>query len=92
MMLIRKLHLYIGFTLAPLLLLQAVTGFILRTGRYSVVRLHNWQAILRHIAYVLAIGLAFLAVSGAVLYLNMRIQQWQRRAKAARAARPPVQS
>jgi uncharacterized iron-regulated membrane protein len=91
-MFLRKLHLYIGFALAPLLLLQAVTGFILRTGSYAPVRLHNWQVVLRHIAYVLAVGLAFLAVSGAVLYLHMRIQQWKRRAKAARAARPPVQS
>jgi uncharacterized iron-regulated membrane protein len=81
MMLLRKLHLYVGFALAPLLLIQAVTGFMLRLGIYSPVRLHNWQVILRHVAYILAVGLAFLAASGAVLYLHMRIQQWKRRTR-----------
>ncbi|MEO0078707.1 MAG: hypothetical protein ABIK86_06900 [candidate division WOR-3 bacterium] len=90
MILLRKLHLYVGFTLAPLLLLQAITGFMLRLGNYSPVRLHNWQIVLRHVAYVLAVGLAFLAISGAVVYLDMRIRQWQRRARAA--TRQPEQA
>jgi uncharacterized iron-regulated membrane protein len=80
---LRKLHLIVGFVLSPLLLLQAVTGFVLRTGRYGPVRLHNWQVVLKHVAYVLAVGLAFLAVSGAVLYLHTRIQQARRKQKAA---------
>jgi len=86
MVLLRRLHLIVGFTLAPLLLLQAVTGFILRWGDYGPVRLHNWQVISRHVAYVLAVGLAFLAVSGVVLYVNMRLQQWKRRRRAAQVA------
>lgn len=89
MIFLRRLHLIVGFVLAPFLLLQAVTGFVLRLGRYGPVRLHNWQLVTRHVAYALAVGLAFLAVSGAVLYLNMRYQQFKRRKKAA--AHPPQQ-
>ncbi|MEO0085686.1 MAG: hypothetical protein ABIK37_03550 [candidate division WOR-3 bacterium] len=81
---LRKLHLVIGFTLAPLLAVQAVTGFILRRGNYAPVRWHNWQAVSHYVAYVLGVGLAFLVVSGSVLYVNMRIQQWRRLRKAAR--------
>uniref|UniRef100_A0A7C4GDV3 Uncharacterized protein n=1 Tax=candidate division WOR-3 bacterium TaxID=2052148 RepID=A0A7C4GDV3_UNCW3 len=86
MNLLRKLHLVIGFTIAPLLLLQAVTGFLLRRGDYAPVRLHNWEVVSRYVAYVLAVGLAFLSVSGGILYMSMRIQQWRRRKKAAQAA------
>ncbi|MBM3314610.1 hypothetical protein FJY71_02030 [candidate division WOR-3 bacterium] len=86
MIFLRRLHLYAGAVLAPFLLLQAITGFVLRLGKYGPVRLHNWQVVSRHIAYVLAVGLAFMAVSGVVLYLNTRIQQVRRKKKAA--ARP----
>ena len=86
---LRKLHLYIGFALSPFLLLQAVTGFILRTGNYRVLRVHDWQWLLKYIAYALAVGLAFLAVSGAILYASMRIQQWRRKARKAAAPPPP---
>lgn len=86
MVALRRLHLIIGFTLAPFLLLQAITGFFLRRGNYAPLRWHSWQVVSHYVAYVLAVGLVFLAVSGAVLYINMRVQQWRRRMKAGQAA------
>jgi uncharacterized iron-regulated membrane protein len=85
---LRKLHLVIGFTLVPFLLVTAVTGFIylLAPRFYHVLRWHGW---FRWGGLVLAGGLAFLAISGAILYLNMRIQQWKRKAKAKAAPPKP---
>jgi uncharacterized iron-regulated membrane protein len=79
---LRKLHLIIGFTLVPFLLIQAVTGFAQVLGMFPrlVVRLHSWSIIVRYFGLVVATGLAFLAVSGGILYLTMRIQQWKRKA------------
>jgi uncharacterized iron-regulated membrane protein len=87
MMGLRKLHLVIGFTLVPFLLVTAVTGFIylLAPRLYHVLRWHGW---FRWGGLVLAAGLAFLAISGAILYLNMRIQQWRRRAAKKKQAAP----
>jgi len=78
---LRKLHLIIGFTLVPFLLVTAVTGviYLLFPRYYYVLRWHGW---FKWGGLVLAAGLAFLAVSGAVLYMNMRIQQWRRKAKS----------
>ena len=78
---LRKLHLIIGFTLVPFLLIQAVTGFAQVLGMFPslVVRLHSWVIIVHYFGLVVATGLAFLAVSGGVLYLSMRIQQWKRK-------------
>lgn len=77
---LRKLHLVIGFTLVPFLLVTAVTGlYILLTANYSVLRWHSW---FKYGGMALALGLLFLAVSGGILYLTMRIQQWKRKAKA----------
>jgi len=74
---LRKLHLIVGFTLVPFLLVTAVTGFIyLLVPRFHhVLRWHGW---FKWGGLVLAGGLTFLAISGAILYLNMRIQQWKR--------------
>ncbi len=81
MNLLRKLHLIIGFTLALPLLIQAVTGFLLRAGVFAPTTygLHTWSIIWKHIVFILAPGLAFLAVSGGILYLAMRIRQWKRK-------------
>jgi len=83
---LRKLHLVVGFTLVPFLLVTATTGFIylLAPRLYHVLRWHGW---FRWGGLVLAAGLAFLAISGAVLYLNMRIQQWKRKAQKKQAAK-----
>jgi uncharacterized iron-regulated membrane protein len=79
---LRKLHLIIGFVLVPFLFIQAVTGFAQVLGMFPrlVVRLHSWSIIVRYFGLVVATGLAFLAVSGGILYLTMRIQQAKRKA------------
>lgn len=84
MMFLRKLHLVVGFTLVPFLLVTAVTGviYLLAPRFYHVLKWHGW---FKWGGVALAVGIVFIAVSGAVLYLNMRIQQWKRRAKAAAA-------
>ena len=83
---LRKLHLVVGFTLVPFLLVTAATGlYILLTNSYSTLRWHSW---FKYGGMVLAIGLLFLGVSGGILYLTMRIQQWKRKAKAASAPKP----
>jgi uncharacterized iron-regulated membrane protein len=78
MMLLRRLHLYVGLALVPFLLVTAVTGFVylLAPRYYQVLRWHGW---FRWGGLGLAAGLVFLAVSGATLYLNTRIQQRKRR-------------
>lgn len=79
MIFLRKLHLYLGFTLVPFLVVTAVTGaHILLTGSYQTLKWHSW---FRWGGLVLALGLLVLAVTGAILYLNMRINQWRRRAQ-----------
>lgn len=89
---LRKLHLIIGFTLVPFLFIQAVTGFAQVLGMFPplVVRLHSWHIIVRYFGQVVATGLAFLAVSGGILYLSMRIQQAKRKAKAKAAPPKPA--
>jgi len=81
MIFLRKLHLYIGLTLVPFLLVTAVTGiiYVLSPRMYQVLKWHGW---FKWGGLVLAVGVAFLAVSGAVVYLHMRIQQWKRRARS----------
>jgi len=75
---LRKLHLVVGFTLVPFLLVTAATGlYILLTNDYQPLRWHGW---FKYGGMALALGLLFLAISGGILYLTMRIQQWKRKA------------
>jgi uncharacterized iron-regulated membrane protein len=87
---LRKLHLLIGFVLVPFLFIQAVTGFVQVLGMFPslVVRLHSWHIIYRYFGLAVATGLAFLAVTGGILYLSQRIQQAKRKARAKAAAAP----
>ncbi|MBN2465757.1 hypothetical protein JXD38_09095 [candidate division WOR-3 bacterium] len=89
---LRKLHLVIGFTLVPFLLVTATTGiiYLLMPRFHYVLRWHSWFT---WGGLVLAAGLAFLAISGAILYLSMRIQQWKRRARMkAATSQGPTQT
>ena len=81
---LRKLHLLIGFILVPFVLVTAATGLIiLTTGNYQLIRLHSW---FKWGGMVLGTGLVFLAISGGILYLTVRIQQARRkRAQAVKA-------
>lgn len=91
MIFLRKLHLYVGFTLVPLVFIQALTGLLLRLGISSSLlhMVHTWfkykfdfTALVRVIGLVVGVvvaaGLVILAVSGAILYFNMRIQKAKR--------------
>jgi len=81
---LRKLHLIIGFTLVPFLLITTGSGlYILLTNNYSILRWHSW---FKYGGMALGLGLLFLAVSGGVLYLTMRIQQWKRKAAQRKQA------
>jgi hypothetical protein len=81
---LRKLHLVIGFTLAPFVLIAAATGPIMMlTRNYHLVKWHSW---FKWGGMVLAIGLVFLAISGGILYSVMRLQQWKRK-RAQRSAK-----
>ena len=82
MMMLRKLHLVVGFTLVPFLFVTAVTGivYLLVPRMYQVLKWHGW---FRWGGVMLALGLVFLALSGAALYMNMRVQQWKRKAKTS---------
>jgi uncharacterized iron-regulated membrane protein len=88
---LRKLHLLIGFVLVPFLFIQALTGFVQVLGKFPslVVRFHSWYIIFRYFGLIVATGLAFLAVTGGILYLNTSIQQAKRKARAKAAAAAP---
>jgi len=96
MMLLRKLHLYVGFALVPLILVQALTGLLLKLNLSNqlVHTLHTWFKYRfdftrlaltagKVLGIAIAAGLVFLALSGGVLYVSMRIQQARRRRRAA---------
>jgi uncharacterized iron-regulated membrane protein len=91
---LRKLHLLIGFILVPFLFIQALTGFVQVLGKFPrlIVQFHSWSIIFRYFGLAVATGLAFMAVTGGILYLNTSIQQAKRkaRAKAAAAASKPA--
>lgn len=88
MILIRKLHRYTGITIAPFVLLQAVTGFLLRMDslQRNARLLHNWSQISKYVAFVLAIGLAFMAVTGSIIFIQMWLQKRKRAARVRRTA------
>jgi len=83
----RKLHLYVGIVLALFLLLQAVTGFLLRLRLSGPVShlLHSWlkyaqsgQGIGLIVGVAVAVGLAWLAISGVALFVNTQVQKAKR--------------
>ena len=89
---LRKLHLLLGIVLALPLLIQAVTGFLLRVGFVTPAAylVHTWAFIWKHIVFILAPGLALLVVSGSVIYISQRIQQRKRRAAQRKQAAKTV--
>lgn len=77
---LRKLHLVIGATLAPFLLVTGVTAFLILTGNFhpTTFGLHSWRLIWRFVGMAAGLGLAFLALTGAILYTQMRVNQFRR--------------
>ena len=95
-MLLRKLHLYVGIVLALFLLVQAVTGFLLRLRLSGPVShlVHTWlkyaqsgQGIGLFVGLVLAVGLAWLAISGVMLFVNTQLQKAKRAKRLKEQAR-----
>ena len=88
MMFFRKLHLYVGIVLALFLLVQAVTGFLLRLRLSGPVShlLHSGlkyaqsgQGIGLIIGLTVAVGLAWLAISGVALFVSTQVQKAKRK-------------
>ena len=88
MILLRTLHRYTGITIAPFVLLQAVTGFLLRMDsiQRNVRLLHNWSQVSKYVAFVLATGLAFMVVTGSIIFIQMWLQKRKRVIRKRRAA------
>lgn len=83
-MFLRKLHRTVGVIFAPFLLLTAVAGTLLllrRTGLYGydtreiLLGLHNWEIVAGYIGIVLASALAFMAITGSVIFLKMKMRR-----------------
>ncbi|MFO7675468.1 MAG: hypothetical protein R6X12_04030 [bacterium] len=85
---LRKFHLILGAILAPFLLVTGIAGLLTVSGYFNptVFGLHNWRIVGRWLGITVASGLAFLAISGGVLYGHMRFQQFRRRRKKRPAA------
>jgi hypothetical protein len=84
---LRKLHLIVGATLAPFLLVTGITGFLILTGHFHATTfgLHSWRLVWRFIGMASGLGLALLALTGATLYVNMRVNQFRRWRKKRQA-------
>ncbi|MCK5115385.1 MAG: hypothetical protein KAR44_02220 [Candidatus Aegiribacteria sp.] len=87
MILLRKLHRYTGITIAPLVLVQVVTGFLLQMDSLNrnARLLHNWSQVSKFVAFALAIGLAFMVVTGSIIFIQMWLQRRKRAARKRRA-------
>lgn len=88
MILLRKLHRYTGITIAPFVLLQVVTGFLLRMDslQRNARLLHNWSQVSKFVAFALAIGLAFMVVTGSIIFIQMQLQKRKRAIRKRQAA------
>jgi uncharacterized iron-regulated membrane protein len=94
---LRKLHRILGVWIALLVLLQVTGGMLLRLGVFSsfFYTVHTWFKYVPTrtlavsgavVAVLLGLSLATQAVSGVIMYLNMKVQQAKRKAKAKAAA------
>lgn len=72
----------VGIVLSPFLFAQAATGFIQALGKFPrlVIEIHTWVVFTKYLAFAVAAGLAFMAVTGATLFLSLYRQQRKRRA------------
>jgi uncharacterized iron-regulated membrane protein len=99
MIALRKLHRVLGLTIAPLVLLQAVGGVLLRLKVTSpfLYSIHTWYkynpglvpaigVVTIAVAVLLGLSLTVQAVSGAVMYINMRVMQAKRKAAQRKQA------
>jgi uncharacterized iron-regulated membrane protein len=94
---LRKLHLYVGVVLALFLLVQAVTGFLLRlrVSGPATHLVHTWlkyarsgQGIGLLVGLVISVGLAWLAISGVILFVSTQTQKAKRARRRQEQVRP----
>jgi hypothetical protein len=96
---LRKLHRILGVWIAVLVVLQVLGGMLLRLGVTSslVFNFHTWFKFVQTkalavpgavIAIVLGLSLGTQAVSGVIMYVNLKVQQAKRKAKL-KASPPP---
>jgi hypothetical protein len=94
MMGLRKLHRVMGLVIVPLVLLQVLGGLLLRIKIQSpfFYNVHTWfkygpdtglATTGAVVAVLLGLALGTQAVSGAVMYLGLKVQQAKRRAAQA---------
>lgn len=97
---LRKLHRILGVWIAALVVLQVVGGMLLRLKVQSsfFYNIHTWfkyspAAVLTILGAVVAIllglSLGTQAVSGVIMYINMKVQQARRKAKLKAAPPQP---
>ena len=81
---LRTLHRWLGVVLSPFVLITAVAGGLLlfrKLGwydihtRHDLIDLHNYELVAPYVGAVVAAGLAFLAVTGLVLWLQIVIRK-----------------
>ena len=77
---LRKFHLVLGAMLAPFLLVTGVTAFLMLNGNFhpTTFGLHSWKLLWRYAGMGAGLGLAVLALTGGILYVNMRVNQFRR--------------
>ena len=95
---LRKIHRILGVVFAPFLLITAVTGGILLWRRADIydyqttaalLKWHNWEGLhaigIHYLGVVLAAGLVGVVLSGAALWVWIRI----RTRRSRRTPQPP---
>jgi hypothetical protein len=97
---LRKFHRILGVWIALLVLLQVTGGMLLRLGVTSsfIFNIHTWFRFLKVpalaipgvvIAILLGMSLGTQAVSGVIMYINLKVQQAKRKAKLKAPPPPP---
>jgi uncharacterized iron-regulated membrane protein len=87
---LRKLHRWVGLVMAPFLFITAVTGGVLLWRRqynpdlkHDLLDWHNWEGLADYLGAVLAVALAFMAISGWCLWLQVHLRKRRAKAKSA---------
>jgi uncharacterized iron-regulated membrane protein len=85
---LRRWHRVIGLVFAPFFLITAVTGAILLfrrhfgpAAKHEMLQWHNWEGLADYVGVILAIALAWMAVTGWALWLQIYLRKRKARKK-----------